>query len=249
MRKSVVSEIILEQNFSHQPLSLRKQLLQKNSSGIIAEFKRKSPSKGIFNADADAGAICSGYIQAGAAALSVLTDEKYFGGSVADLKSARKLNRCPILRKDFVVDDYQIIEARAIGADVILLIAEMLTKDEVKRLAEKANALGMEVLFEMHTAEQLDKLNDNIHLAGINSRDLKTFEVNVTTALELAEKIPAQFIKVAESGIHTVETLLKLKSAGFQGFLIGELFMKQADPAASCARFIQQAHQLEISAG
>jgi len=247
-RKVAMPEKLLEQQFTREPVSLRKHLLQKNSSGIIAEFKRKSPSKGFFNVNADAAIICSGYAQAGVAALSVLTDEKYFGGSMEDLKTARKICQCPILRKDFVVDEYQITEARAIGADVILLIAELLTKEEVKQFAQKAASLGLEVLLEMQSAEQLEKLNDNVHLAGINNRDLKTFDVKIEKSLELAEKIPARFIKVAESGIQNVETLLQLKEAGFQGFLIGELFMKQPEPAVACAEFIQQIHQLEKAA-
>lgn len=249
-RKSAVPENVLEQSplFNSPRFSLREFLLQENSSGIIAEFKRKSPSRGIFNADADAGVVCSGYVKAGAAALSILTDKKYFGGSADDLKAARKPNRCPILRKDFVVDAYQITEARAMGADVILLIAEMLTKEQGIQLAEKATALGLEVLLELHSAEQLEKLNDFVHLVGINNRDLKTFEVKIETSLELAEQIPSQFVKVAESGIQNAETLLQLKDAGFNGFLIGESFMSNPDPVAACAAFIQQVNHLEKAA-
>lgn len=247
-RKAAVPENALEQQFAHQPVSLRKHLLQQHSSGIIAEFKRKSPSKGFFNAEADAASICSGYAQAGAAALSVLTDETYFGGSADDLKAARKICSCPILRKDFVVDEYQITEARAIGADVILLIAEMLTKEEAHRFAQKAGSLGLEVLLEMHSAEHMEKLNDHIHLAGVNNRNLKTFEVKVETSLELAEKIPDRFVKIAESGIQNAAMLLRLKEAGFRGFLIGETFMRAPDPAAACAAFIRQINPLQKTA-
>lgn len=247
-RKAAVPERELEKHITGQPISLRKHLLAKDSSGILAEFKRKSPSKGIIHDNADAAVITSGYIQAGAAALSVLTDEKYFGGTVDDLKAARK-NNCPILRKDFVVDEYQITEARAIGADVILLIAEILTKEEVKQLAQKANSLGMEVLMEMHTAEHLEKLNPLIHLAGINNRNLKTFEVDIETSIKLAKQLPDSFVKVAESGIHDAATLLKLKAVGFNGFLIGELFMSQTNPAEACRKFIQQIREPEKAAG
>ncbi len=249
-RKSLYPVKLLERSifFEAQPVSLRKYLQRDDLHGVIAEFKRKSPSKGDINKYADAAQTCLGYMQAGASALSVLTDEKYFGGSTDDLKAARKFNYCPILRKDFIVDEYQIIEARAMGADVILLIAEMLDNKTVKRFSLVASLLGMEVLLEMHSDAHLDMLNENIHFVGVNNRDLKTFEVNVETALKMAPLIPAQFTKVAESGISDSATVLQLRQSGFSGFLIGENFMREPDPAAACERFIQSIRQLQGAA-
>lgn len=246
-RKSLYPVKLLERSiyYKAQPVSLRKYLLRTDLTGIIAEFKRKSPSKGIINPYAEPAATCLGYMQAGAAALSVLTDEKYFGGSADDLRAARKFNYCPILQKDFIVDEYQIVEARSMGADVILLIAEMLERQEIQRLAKFAVSLGLEVLLECHSRKELNKLNGDIHHAGINNRDLKTFQVNPEISEELAAWIPGDFIKISESGIGDAVTVMKLKKAGYQGFLIGEFFMRHSDPAAACGRFIQSIYHYQ----
>ncbi|GIV33672.1 MAG: indole-3-glycerol phosphate synthase [Chitinophagales bacterium] len=246
-RKELYPVKLLERSmyFKERPVSLRKYLLRKDLCGIIAEFKRQSPSRGVINRYARAAEVCHGYMQAGASALSVLTDTKYFGGSADDLQAARKFNYCPILRKDFILDEYQIIEARSMGADVVLLIAALLDKKEMHKLAKFAVSLGMEVLAEFHSHEELGKLNPYIQHVGVNNRDLKTFDVNLTTAYELAEHIPDDFIKIAESGIEEATTVFALRKAGYHGFLIGEYFMRQPDPAAACARFIQDVRNYE----
>lgn len=246
-RKSLYPVKLLERSiyYTAQPVSLRKYLLRKDLTGIIAEFKRKSPSKGVINQYPEPAATCLGYMQAGASALSVLTDEKFFGGSADDLLAARKFNYCPILRKDFIIDEYQIIEARSMGADVILLIAEMLDKKEVEKLAKFAVSLGLEVLLEFHSKEELKKLNGYIHHAGVNNRDLKTFRVDTKISYELSQLIPNDFIKISESGIEEATTVFALRKAGYQGFLIGEYFMRHSDPAAACKRFIQSVRNYE----
>ena len=239
---------LLEQSlyFGSHTVSMKKYLLREDKSGIIAEIKKKSPSKGVINAHTSIERTSIGYMQAGASALSVLTDRQYFGGSNEDLTTARKFNFCPILRKDFVVDEYQVIEAKSIGADAILLIAAALQPAEIKSLAEMAKSLGLETLLEVHNKEELDRsVNQYIDLVGVNNRDLKTFEVNIQASLALAESIPGEFVKVSESGIHEPETILKLKKAGFQGFLIGEKFMKTGRPSRACARFIEALSHLE----
>ncbi len=225
--------------FQAQPVSLKKYLLRQDLSGIIAEFKRKSPSKGIINEFADPANVCLEYMQAGASALSVITETEYFGGSLKDLTTARKFNYCPILRKDFILDEYQVIEARSIGADVILLIAEVLSKDELKNLYGKARDLGLEVLFEIHDKESLDKIPQDAEIIGINNRNLKTLEVNVQHSLDLLPDLPASAVKVAESGIDSPETAIKLKRAGFAGLLMGERFMREANPGKACKLFIK----------
>ena len=238
--KSLRSVSLLEQSiyFNRETISLKSALLQKNASGIIAEFKRKSPSKGVINSSAQVQQTTTGYINAGASALSVLTDEKYFGGTAKDLTEAREVNSCPILRKDFAVDEYQIIEAKSIGADVILLIAAVLSKAEIKSLTALAVSLGLEVLLEIHEAEELDKADVTQHLIGINNRNLKTFEVNLQHSIALSELLPKDVIRIAESGISQPENIALLKQHGFTGFLIGENFMKDAQPELACKNFI-----------
>ncbi|WP_160713646.1 indole-3-glycerol phosphate synthase TrpC [Chitinophaga solisilvae] len=231
--------------FDREPLSLRSFLRQPGKTGIIAEFKRKSPSKGIINGNVTVQQVTTAYTRYGASGLSVLTDEKYFGGSSDDLVQARSFNQIPILRKDFVVDEYQILEARAIGADVILLIAECLEADEVKQLATFAHNLGLEVLLEVHSEPQLEKITEHTHLVGVNNRDLITFEVDFNRSCQLAPKIPADKVKVAESGINDPASIVTLKDAGFEGFLIGEHFMKQEDPARAFENFVQTLNDLQ----
>jgi len=240
--KKRVSEVSLRQQpfFSRTTLSLKQRLQAEDSSGIIAEFKQKSPSKGEINPAAKVGEITRGYTEAGAAGLSVLTDTQYFGGSLDNLLKARGVNPAtPILRKDFIIDEIQLVEAKAFGADVVLLIAACLEKEEVHHLAEKAKTLGLEVLLEIHDESELDKISPLVDLVGVNNRNLKTFEVNIETSLRLAPLIPEQFLKISESGLANAETVLRLKSAGFRGFLIGETFMKTSDPVQACAGFIQ----------
>lgn len=223
--------------------SLAASLLKEGSTGIIAEFKKRSPSKGMINSNADLQKIITGYCEYGAAGISVLTDEQFFGGSLADLEAAADLVECPLLRKDFIIDEYQVEEAKAAGADVILLIAAVLTAQEVKKLSAYAVNLGMEVLLELHAESELDRIGGDTALIGINNRNLQTFEVNIQHSLELSGKIPAGKIKIAESGIDDPATIAILHKNGFSGFLIGEYFMKQADPAAAFNNFVRQLKQ------
>jgi indole-3-glycerol phosphate synthase len=210
-------------------------------TGIIAEFKRKSPSKGVINSAVTVEKVSIGYMQAGASALSILTDQEYFGGKNEDLIEARKFNFCPILRKDFIVDEYQILEARSIGADCILLIAAALNPVRLKELAVFAHSIGMEVLMEVHDAEELaGSLNEHLDLVGVNNRSLKTFEVDLKTSYDLVQQIPNEFVKISESGISQAETLAELKATGFDGFLIGETFMKSGRPQQAAFNFIQE---------
>lgn len=233
---------LLEQSiyFNSDCVSLKKYILRDDKSGIIAEFKRKSPSKGNINAYADVEKVTIGYMQAGASALSVLTDNHFFGGKNSDLITARKFNFCPILRKDFTISEYQIIEAKSIGADAILLIAAVLTKEEITRFSKLAFQLGMEVLLEIHTQEELDKYIPEISLVGINNRNLKTFEVDYENSIRLANQLPENTVKIAESGINNPKKIMDLKAYCFDGFLIGENFMKTAEPEITAKKFIEQ---------
>ncbi len=237
---------LLEQSiyFDSPIVSMKKYLTRKEKSGIIGEFKRKSPSKGMLNKYASVEKTSIGYMQAGCSALSVLTDEHFFGGNNKDLTQARQFNYCPILRKDFIIDEYQIVEARSIGADAILLIAAILDKAQIKRLATFAKSLNLEIIFEVHEADELQNLVDEIDIVGVNNRNLKTFKTDIHTSFELLPLIPAQYLKISESGIHSPDVALGLRNAGFDGLLIGEQFMKGSDPAQNCAKFIQQLNQL-----
>lgn len=219
--------------------SLAAALQAPGSTGIIAEFKRRSPSKGFINRDADVAAITGAYTNYGAAALSVLTDEQFFGGSSADLIAARK-NGIPILRKDFIIDEYQILEAKSIGADIILLIAACLTPAEVERLALFAASLGLESILELHAGTELEHVCDATKIVGINNRDLKTFSVDLDRSLKMAAKIPGDKIKIAESGIDKIEDILLFRQHGFKGFLIGEYFMRQDDPPKAFEDFVNR---------
>ncbi|WBX72458.1 indole-3-glycerol phosphate synthase TrpC [Tenacibaculum retecalamus] len=237
-----VSKLVESPNFKNAPFSLKKELLKVGSTGIIAEFKRQSPSKGIINDKATILEVTEGYLDANVAAQSILTDTSFFGGTMADLLEARTVNQLrPILRKDFIVDGFQIVEAKAIGADVILLIAACLTKQELKNYGQLANDIGLEVLYEVHTQEELDKINDlDNKIIGINNRNLKTFEVDLEHSIKLASQIPDTAIKVSESGISDPRIITGLKEHGFQGFLIGETFMKTDNPGLACKEFIDQ---------
>lgn len=239
--KTVVSLRELERSplFGRQTLSLRQSLNDPSRTGIIAEFKRKSPSKGVFQEGADAEAITAAYTRWGASGLSVLTDGHFFGGSPGDLAQARK-NEIPVLRKDFMIDEYQVVEARAMGADVILLIAACLSPERVKTLGALARSLGMEVLLELHTEEELGHVCPQVDLVGINNRDLKTFRVDIARSLALADRLPADLPKIAESGISHPATIHEMQAHGFSGFLIGETFMREPDPGAAFKTFAAQ---------
>jgi len=228
--------------FTRPVLSSRAALTAAGSSGIIAEFKRRSPSKGLINGTAEAGATTAGYAAAGAAVLSVLTDEPFFGGTPADLRAARAAcPATPILRKDFIVSEYQITEARAMDADLILLIASCLTPTEVRQFSAFAHGLGLEVLLEVHDeAELRSHLCESVDLVGVNNRNLATFATDVDTSARLAALIPNHFVKVAESGLQHASTIQALRAAGYQGFLIGETFMKTPDPAAALAGLVAE---------
>lgn len=241
--KSKVSleELKASPYFLRKTNSLKAALLAEGASGVIAEFKTQSPSKGVINDDAEASEVTAAYVAAGASGLSVLTDDRFFGGSFEDLAKARWANpKTPVLRKDFMLDPYQIYEAKAHGADVILLIAESLSKSLLLELTQTAKEIGLEVLVEVHSAEELEKLNDQVDLVGVNNRNLKTFEVDINTSVRLSEQISAQFVKISESGISDPESIAQLRLAGFKGFLIGETFMKTDNPGNACKEFIEK---------
>lgn len=245
--KTSLKELESRPHFSRKVFSLAQSLRDKQavgSPGIIAEFKRKSPSKGIINAEADVKETTTGYVEAGAAALSVLTDVDFFDGSNENLMITREHVRCPILRKDFTIDLYQIAEAKAIGADAILLIAAILSPEEVQQLAGFARDMGLEVLLEVHNEEELqqtaldNKIAPFINVVGVNNRNLKTFEVSIQTSIDLAKLMPQEMVRISESGISDPENIRILMQHGYEGFLIGETFMKQPDPANACGEFI-----------
>lgn len=214
--------------------------LKADGSGMITEFKRRSPSHPDLNPGAEAEKIIPAYEKAGASGISVLTDEIYFGGNLDDLFIAREQVKIPLLRKDFIIDPYQIYEAKASGADVILLIAALLNRREIERFSELAKELGMEVLLEVHNEEELERsLMPGLDMIGVNNRNLKTFEVDLNTSKDLAGKIPNEFVKVSESGISSTNAILELKKFGYQGFLVGGNFMKTEDPGQSAHDFIR----------
>ncbi len=242
LKKSIVPLAQLEQAvlFGRKTLSLAEDL-RRGGAGIIAEHKRRSPSKSIINQDVSVQDVALGYQKAGARGMSVLTDGKYFGGSLDDLLLARAATRMPLLRKEFIIDEYQIIEARAYGADLILLIAAILTRAQIKSLSELAKSLQMEVLLEVHNEAELNRsVMPSIDLLGVNNRNLKTFEVSLETSKSLAHSIPDEFVKVSESGIGKVDSIKDLMQYGYQGFLIGEQFMASDNPGKSAREFIDQ---------
>lgn len=246
-RKALFPVKLLEQSpyFEGKVVSMSQYLRRPDKVGIIAEFKRQSPSKGIINNKVSVEKVSIGYMQAGVAGLSILTDKKYFGGKSEDLTTARSFNFCPILRKDFIVDEYQLIEAKSIGADIILLIAACLTPGEIKNLASMARDLGMEVLLEVHNKEELERsLTEKVNIVGVNNRDLNTFVTDVKTSKELAELIPDNFLKISESGISEPQTVVDLMGHGFEGFLIGENFMKTTSPERACRNFVKGIKEL-----
>lgn len=227
-------------HFRRKCISL-KENLKNSSTGIISEFKRRSPSHPEINLNADVAEVTKAYEQAGASGISVLTDEEFFGGSLDDLAIARETVKLPLLRKDFIIDEYQLFEAKAMGADVILLIAALLKPKQTEQFSKKAKELGLEVLLEVHNEEELkNNIFDSVDMIGVNNRDLKTFRLDLKTSINLAKKIPSQFLKISESGISDTATILELQKSGFQGFLIGGNFMKTEDPGQSAANFISE---------
>lgn len=242
-RKRNVTVSMLEKSpyLSRTCFSMVKALQQPGASGIIAEIKRKSPSQGIIHPHVSIENISTGYTTAGASGLSILTDQEFFGGTDEDLIVTRNLNQLPILRKDFVVDEFQVIEAKSIGADVILLIAAALPPDVIKQLVMTARGLGLEVLLEVHDeAELLSNLESGANLMGVNNRNLKTFEVSVDISRQLIQKIPDPIVKLSESGIDSVDVVRELRSLGFDGFLMGQNFMKHQKPEVACQKFIDE---------
>jgi indole-3-glycerol phosphate synthase len=242
-RKSLYPVKLLEQSiyFSTQPVSMKKYILRDDLTGIIAEFKRKSPSKGIINAHASVERTSIGYMQAGASALSVLTDKQFFGGGNEDLMTARKFNFCPIIRKDFTIDEYQIIEAKSIGADAILLIAAVLEPQRSKALTSFAHSLGLEVLLEVHDEDELKRnLDVGADMIGVNNRNLKTFDVSIDVSKRLAPMIPKEAVGVSESGISSPATIVELRGYGYRGFLMGENFMKHNRPDKAAMEFVSE---------
>jgi indole-3-glycerol phosphate synthase len=236
---------------NHRPRGWAAALRRQTADGpaVIAEIKKASPSKGLIRADFDAAWLAQRYQAGGAAALSVLTDEPYFLGSLHNLELASTAVTLPCLRKDFTVDEYQIVEARAHGGDAILLIAAALTDEELKRFSRVAHNFALDVLVEVHTAIELDRVLDALGEAGadaigVNNRDLKTFEVTLDTSFRLVERMPAAVVRVAESGISTPEDLARLRAAGFSAFLIGESLMRQADPGCALAALLAESQSI-----
>ncbi|MEO6134623.1 MAG: indole-3-glycerol phosphate synthase TrpC [Ginsengibacter sp.] len=240
-RKELVPSLHLEKMpfFKRDTLSFRDFLLDDLKTGIIAEFKRQSPSKGIINDTSSVQEVTAEYAKHGASAISVLTDEAFFGGRLNDLVEARTQN-IPLLRKDFMIDEYQLIEAKAFGADIILLIAACLSPLEVKSLSTFAKKLGLSVLLEIHTEEELEHIHDSVDVIGINNRNLKNFEVDIQHSIDLGNKIPGDKLKIAESGIHDVATIKLLQQNGFNGFLMGEKFMKEKNPGEAFRNFVNE---------
>jgi indole-3-glycerol phosphate synthase len=222
--------------FSRNTLSLADSLRGGDRTGIIAEYKRRSPSKGVINEGSGVEEVTLAYTAHGASGLSVLTDERFFGAVAGDLQRAR-INEIPLLRKDFIIDEFQVLESRAMGADVVLLIAACLSPLRVRQLASLARQLGMEVLLEIHDEAELGHVCDDTHLVGVNNRDLRTFEVDINRSIALGSQVPPGKVMVAESGIRDPETVNLLQQFGFKGFLVGEQFMKSKDPGEAFRQF------------
>ena len=217
--------------------SLR-EALRSSSTGIISEFKRRSPSKGWINRDADVQSVVHAYQRAGATALSVLTDTPYFGGTDDDLRVARQACSLPILRKDFTIDEFQLVESRVLGADAVLLIAAALTREQCRRFAEIAHQLELEVLLEIHDQSELDYYSEYVDVLGVNNRNLGSFHTDVANSFRLIEQMPQEATPISESGISNPDTVKELRAIGFKGFLIGENFMKTDAPGDSLKSFI-----------
>jgi indole-3-glycerol phosphate synthase len=241
-RKALYPSCVLEKSpyFMRNTISLKQSLQRRDKFGIIAEFKRRSPSKGILNVSASPEKVCREYFNSGCSAISVLTDSDFFGGSSTDIIKVRKNVNCPVLQKDFIVDEYQIIEAKSFGADAILLIAEVHPAEKIERFYRFARSLDLEVLVEVHNETNFSKIPSDAQIVGINSRDLESFKVDLDHLNKMINLLPKNVIKVAESGIQNEADYLKLKSEGFDAFLIGELFMRAISPGKACTIFIKE---------
>ena len=244
-RKAASSIRALEQAAAaHQPRGFARALRQKAASGpaVIAELKKASPSRGLIRPNFDVATLAAGYANGGAAALSVLTDEPFFQGSLRNLEIASQSCSLPCLRKDFMLDEFQLLEARAHRADAILLIAAALSDAELRTLAAQAHTLELDVLCEVHTGEELDRVLDlDCDAIGVNNRDLSTFSVGLQVSLDLASRLPAAAVHVSESGIETAQDLNRLRAAGFHAFLIGESLMRQQNPGAALETLLMAA--------
>ncbi len=248
IKRSVPTAILEKSKLFHRETKSLSSALRNSDTGIIAEHKRRSPSKAAINLGSNVKEIVIGYQQAGVCGISILTDQPYFGGSLADMVDARTVVEIPLLRKEFIIDEYQIIEARAHGADVILLIASILTKKEIKTFSELVKSLQMDVLLEVHNEEELRKsMMPSLDMIGVNNRNLKTFGVSLETSKQLAPMIPNDFVKISESGLSEIQAIHELRSYGYEGFLIGEHFMKTEDPGESANKFIASLKNLVAS--
>jgi indole-3-glycerol phosphate synthase len=239
-RMTPVKELEKSIWFGRDTISLSDYLRDNSRTGIIAEFKRKSPSKGVINSTSSVDDVTSGYFREGASGVSILTDTQFFGGYSSDLLRVRGKNAFPILRKDFIVDEYQVIESKSIGADVILLIAAALESQQILKLSVLARSLNMEILMEIHDYKELDKVNEHVNIIGVNNRNLKTFEVNTGISVEVADKIPSGFQKISESGISSAEIIKTMRHIGYDGFLMGEKFMSTPDPVNAFSEFVKE---------
>jgi len=238
-KKVSVAELESNPTFERKPLVFKDFLLDEKRTGIISEFKRRSPSKGLINGTADVAEVTQAYNLAGASALSVLTDADFFGGRAEDLFVARAVNQIPILRKDFMIDEYQILEAKAWGADIILLIASILTPQQIIDFGKLGQSLGLNILLEVHNLEELERsICPNLDAIGVNNRNLGDFTVNIQTSFDLVDKIPVEFLKISESAIDNPQVIKELKAVGYNGFLIGENFMKTDDPGQAIRDFV-----------
>jgi indole-3-glycerol phosphate synthase len=235
-----ISDLENQKDFTKQSKSLKESIL-KSKSGIICEFKRKSPSNEKINYKSNVSDVINGYEKAGAVGVSILTNKKYFDGSISDINEVKKSINIPILRKEFIISEYQIVESKSIGADAILLIASILNKEDIKNYSSLAKSLGLEVLLEIHSIDELNKIsNTDVDIIGINNRNLDTLDIDIKNSIDMFEKIPNEFIKISESGISKVESIIRLIKVGYDGFLIGENFMKTSKPEESAYRFIKK---------
>ena len=237
-KNNPISEIEKSLFFGREVISLKKSLIEK--SGIISEFKRKSPSISDINLNAEVLQVAKGYELANSSAISILTDNLFFGGENLDLVSVRNQINIPILRKDFIIDEYQIIESKSLGADVILLIASCLSKKKIEYLSNFAKSINLEVILEVHSKDELSNLCDTIDVIGVNNRNLKKFKTDINISVNLATLIPNSFMKISESGISSHNEIKILKKHGYDGFLIGESFMREKDPVLACENFISK---------
>lgn len=217
-----------------------KSALERSSSGIIAEFKRRSPSKGWLHQTANAAEVTRAYEMAGAAGLSVLTDRKYFGGGMGDLQQAIGSVKIPVMRKEFIVDGYQLFEAKLAGASAVLLIAAAITREECSRLTSLAHELGLEVLLELHDEREVEYITSMHSLIGVNNRNLGSFVTNLQKSFRMIDLLPKEAVLVSESGISDAKIVRELRDAGYKGFLIGEYFMKSGQPGVSLKEFIEE---------